>query len=297
MLITSVALVGVGQALLVGTYFQLVAFFPTTCTPFLFMGNGLSSLLMLGVTAALGLLKDASHPTSDQLKIYWFFIVGTLIFCLIMFHILIRSKIFFQLIQTRESEEREPLLMVNDEMEMEKVNPTGPKDLTWKELILGTKIPCISIFLNFYTSLLLISFYSFVPSTGVFTSLVQILNYATLLGDFFGRQLVLLRRQRFLIIKNSNGVLVSVLVRCVGTILFFLYVLGMLNFTNDYVALAFIGVYALAGGYSNTLIYIYGSSGVPPSQASRASSMINLALQGGVAAAIISQFALSPFLR
>ncbi len=67
------------------------------------MGNGLSSLLMLGVTGALGLLKDASHPNADQLKVYWFFIVGTLLFCLIMFHVLLNTAVFRKLLQHRES--------------------------------------------------------------------------------------------------------------------------------------------------------------------------------------------------
>lgn len=78
------------------------------------------------------------------------------------------------------------------------------------------------------------------------------------------------------------------------------------SYRDDYVAVIFIAVYALAGttvilmicqgGYSNTLIYIYGTADVPPTHSSRAASMINLALQGGVALAIIGEFAISPFI-
>ncbi len=82
----------------------------------------------------------------------------------------------------------------------------------------------------YFIPLLLISFFSFVPSAGTFTSLVQILNYTSLLGDFFGRQLVLLRRERFLIIRNSEGVLVSVLLRCILTVGTFGYYQTVKNF-------------------------------------------------------------------
>ena len=46
----------------------------------------------------------------------------------------------------------------------------------------ATKVPCLSIFLNLCTTLLGITFYSFVPSSGDFASLVQILNYTGLIG-------------------------------------------------------------------------------------------------------------------
>jgi len=288
-LIAAVTAVGVGQSIAVGSFFQLVANFPPSCTPFLFMGNGLSSIIMFFITLGLGLLKDASHPTQIQLYIYWFSIAGILVVCLFMFFVLLNSNMFAELLKQRGEEERESLL-TDEYKEILK-----PKNLSFTQLISATKIPCISIFLNFFTTLLLISFYSYVPSNGKFTSLVQILNYSSLIADFFGRQLVLLRGQKWLLIKNSKGVLVTVLLRCTMTVVFFVYLMGI-SYRDDYIAVIFIAVYSLAGGYSNTLIYIYGSSEVPPSQSSRAASMINLALQGGVALAIVAEFSMDPFI-
>lgn len=55
-------------------------------------------------------------------------------------------------------------------------------------------------------------------------------------------------------------------------------------------------VYALVGGYSNTLIYQYASANVPPHETSRAASVINLSLIFGVFAAIPMQFIFGPML-
>ncbi len=134
------------------------------------------------------------------------------------------SSSCFLLFHTSLGEATESLLH-GESIQMSKL-----RDMTFPQLINATKIPCISICLNFFTtvsiqlrnglfvSLLVISFYSFVPSDGKFVSLVQVLNYASLIADFFGRQLVLMRGQRCLIITNSTGVLFTVLARCIMTI-------------------------------------------------------------------------------
>ena len=50
------------------------------------------------------------------------------------------------------------------------------------------------------------------------------------------------------------------------------------------------------GGYSNTLIYTYSGSCVPPTEITRATSLLNIALQLGVFLAIGIQYAATPFL-
>ncbi len=54
-------------------------------------------------------------------------------------------------------------------------------ELSILDLLKIIKIPCISVFLNLFTSVLLITFYSYVPSNGTFSSLVQVSDRSYLL--------------------------------------------------------------------------------------------------------------------
>ncbi len=58
------------------------------------MGNGLSSILLLGITTALGLLKDATNPSQTQLYAYFGSIIVVLILCLVVFLVLMNSSMF-----------------------------------------------------------------------------------------------------------------------------------------------------------------------------------------------------------
>ncbi len=71
--------------------------------PFLFMGNGLSSIILALITFALGLFSDASHPTDTQLRIFFCTVAGIVILCYFMFMVLINSKMAYSLLKARES--------------------------------------------------------------------------------------------------------------------------------------------------------------------------------------------------
>jgi hypothetical protein len=66
------------------------------------MGNGMSSLLLLGVSAALGLLSDASNP--PQWKIYGYFgtVIATIGILLVFFTILMNSAVYQEIQRSRK---------------------------------------------------------------------------------------------------------------------------------------------------------------------------------------------------
>lgn len=59
-----------------------------------------------------------------------------------------------------------------------------PTSMTFKQLLIATKLPIASIFVNLATTVVVSSFLTYVPSMGTFPSLVQALNYAMLVADF-----------------------------------------------------------------------------------------------------------------
>jgi Na+/H+ antiporter NhaD/arsenite permease-like protein len=65
---------------------------------------------------------------------------------------------------------------------------------------------------------------------------------------------------------------------------------------NDWFSVMFVSLYAMVGGYSNTLIYQYAGASVPAHESSRAASIINVSLIFGVFAAIPLQFIFGPML-
>lgn len=66
------------------------------------MGNGMSSLLLLGVSAILGLLKDAKNP--PQWAIYGYFgtVIFTIFILLVFFTILLNSAVYNEIQRARK---------------------------------------------------------------------------------------------------------------------------------------------------------------------------------------------------
>jgi len=295
-LIGVVVLIGVAQSISFGSFFQLVAIFPEKCMPFLFMGNGMSSALLLALSYGLGLLNyKPSEPLGWKLYAYFGTIAGLLGICFVFFVILMNSAVMNRILakmnnSSKSGSENSDVPLISEYNDSTGYSFQSTKELTTCQLIVALKLPLMSIFISLFSTVLVLTFYSYIPSSCTIPSLTQILNYVTLLSDFLGRQLVLMRKEW--LIRNNFGVFVSVLIRLCLTIFFFIYIVNLLSWRNDIFILVFIALYAMMGGYSNTLIYTYSnkSGGIPASQNAKSTSIINIVLQLGVFAAIPMQF-------
>eukprot|EP01116_Phalansterium_solitarium_P019973 TRINITY_DN5761_c0_g1_i2.p1 TRINITY_DN5761_c0_g1~~TRINITY_DN5761_c0_g1_i2.p1 ORF type:complete len:459 (+),score=106.27 TRINITY_DN5761_c0_g1_i2:79-1377(+) len=283
--------VGTCASLLNTSFFQLMPLFPKNCYAFLPMGNGAATAILFGLTWWLGLFSETvNEEPTWRLMVYFGSVSAIQAFSLVVFFTLLASKMArkvmdkprFFAASTATAEEVEGL--VNSRRTSE--------ELPRKEFLMRLIMPCISIFLNMSTTILPLTFYQFMPTSNDVPCLSQTLNYVYLAGDFLGRMLVLLIRGR---VPSSNAsVLATSVVRTLSLSVFLIYTFTDWIPPNDWGAIGFLGAYFTIGGLANTLIWTHGIASVPAVQATKASSVINIALEIGVFLAIPWSFLIPP---
>ena len=120
---SNVTLIGIASGIIYGAMFQLVTLFPLKCTAFLYMGNGFSTLLNVGISgkdnmkyshglsltdrlsAVFGLVENASYSvvSLDQIHHYFITTSGFILACTAAFFVLLTNKITKNLLRTRRT--------------------------------------------------------------------------------------------------------------------------------------------------------------------------------------------------
>jgi len=148
----------------------------------------------------------------------------------------------------------------------------------------------VDIILCWFSTLLVQSMFTHVPSSNNQGTMSQTLVYINLFATFGGQQLNLFFSKPFHIFKNIT---IGLWVRAFSMIFFFFYINNSLGFVNDYVMYAYNVFYFVSGGFFTSQLYGMIAEEVPISSRTQAISVTNVSLLLGIVAGILSTMAIS----
>jgi len=167
-----------------------------------------------------------------------------------------------------------------------KTKKKPPKEVSVMEVFKKTWQFQVAIGVLMFTAMIVISLFARVPTSGLTTTTMsQFLVYANLFGEFIGKQLNIVRKGR--IIKDSNGILIAVLVRSIYVIPFLLYLTSNIGFVSDITLIATVAVYCTFTGYLCSLIYSNICPTVPHEMKSMSVALVSVFLMVGIIAGVL----------
>jgi len=287
LLLGLMVVVGLFDALGYGSISQFGSNFPYQCLILIFVGQSVTSILLLIATIVF---DYGAYPSSDSVKLFFAYAAAIIIMGFVLFNILMCTSYAKFFLKTKDK-----LLSSNTKYYSIQDSKTQKDETSFLHILKLIKLLLIAIFIHWFSYTLVQSFYGMIPTSQPKTAdaqrLAQILVYTNLFGDFLGKQIAFIKIPY---LRTILGLLIAVCVRALYTIFFIIYVaeMGVFKWKSNIFIIVLNSIFCIFGGYLTASIYTVTSETVTKEATGTAASLINIFLYFGILTAIGFSFAL-----